>query len=90
MVDAPGWDVAEIAVALTDAFDAKNRIGIAMEGEMLDSVSNVQLGAVIQSQRGRNLTINRFWQEHDAKVIMDGWADRLRTFIDQSHKDAGR
>jgi hypothetical protein len=88
VVQRPGAEVAEIRVAITDAYDKGNHIGIAVEGEMVDSVSRAQVGALVESQRGQNLTINRFWQEHDAKKIMDNWASRLRTVIDDARAGA--
>ena len=86
VVEYPGGDVAEVRVALTDAYDSGGTIGIAIEAEMIDSVSSVQLGAVVESQIGSNLTINSFWRRNDATKIMDAWADRLQNFVDASRE----
>jgi len=85
IVDAPAGDVAVIRTAITDAFAKGARVGISVEAEVIDSVSTVQLGAAIESETGPNLTLNNFWREHDAKVIMDAWAARLREFVDSAH-----
>jgi hypothetical protein len=82
---APAWDVADVKVALTDAYDKDGRVGVAIEAEVLDSVSQVQIGALVQSKQGSNLTFNTFWRNKDAKTILDGWAQRFRETIDAAH-----
>jgi hypothetical protein len=81
----PAWDVADVKVALTDAYDKDGRVGIAIEAEVLDSVSQVQIGALVQSKQGKNLTFNTFWRNKDAKAILDGWAQTFRDTIDAAH-----
>ncbi len=89
VVDNAAGDVAKVKIALTDAYDAGGRVGVAMEGELVDSVSDVQIGALVESQIGKNLTINRFWTEKDATRIMDDWANRLLDAIDAAHAKNG-
>ncbi len=98
VVDAPAWDVADVRVALTDVkksallFNAIPRLklidlglgGMSMEAEIIDSVSNVQIAAAVESKTGRNLWID-FSQFDDAKGAMDEWAYRFRRIIDEAH-----
>ncbi len=85
VVTAPAGDVAEVRVALTDAFRDQRRIGVSMQAEVIDAVSNVQLAALVEGRRGKNVAFNRFWTENDAKQIMDEWARRFRAVVDQAH-----
>jgi hypothetical protein len=85
IANGPAWNVCDVRIALTDAYDAGGRVGVACEGELLDSVSHVQIAALVESQLSENLTISRFWTEQEAKAIMDGWADRLLAAVDRAH-----
>jgi len=98
VVDAPAWDVAEVHVALTDIKQSTPILnviprlklmdvglgGMSMEMEVLDSVSHVQITALVESQTGRNLSID-FTQFDDAKGAMDDWASRFRRVVDEAH-----
>ncbi|MHC5001769.1 MAG: DUF3313 family protein [Planctomycetota bacterium] len=84
VVQNPGPGVAEVRLALTEAFDAGNRVGLNIEAELLDSLSTIQMGALLESQMGQNLTLTRFWTEHDAKAIMDS-SQRFRDRLDEIH-----
>jgi hypothetical protein len=85
VVETAGPDVADVRVALTDGYIKDNRVGIAVEFELLDSVSQYQIAALVETQRGPNLTISDFWKRQDAKTIMDNWAQRFRTVVDDAH-----
>lgn len=85
VVTAPAGDVGEIRIGLIDAYRKNRRVGITMQAEVIDAVSNVQIAGLVEAQRGSNIALNRFWTESDAKSIMDDWAQRLRRVVDEAH-----
>lgn len=98
IVTAPAWDVGELRVALTDLqrstpiLNAIPRLkiadiglgGLAMEAEIIDSVSNVQIAALVESSVGRNLSWNPT-EFDDAIGAMKDWAARFRAAVDAAH-----
>ncbi|MEO0586513.1 MAG: DUF3313 family protein [Planctomycetota bacterium] len=101
VVDAPGVDVAEVRIALTDlkrSADVLNAVprlkitdlglgGLAMEGEVLDSFSGVQIAALVESIQGKNLSWNPT-EYDDAEGAMGDLASRLVAAIDLAHEKA--
>jgi hypothetical protein len=101
VVSDPAGDVAEVRVAITDikrstpVLNVIPRLklvdfglgGLAMEAEVIDSVSNVQIAALVESSVGRNLSWNTT-QWDDAIGAMKDWAKRFRAAVDAAH-DAG-
>jgi len=102
IVTAPAYDVGEVRIALTDiqrSTPILNAIprpkitdlglgGLAMEAEIIDSVSNVQIAALVESSTGRNLNWNPTeWD--DAIGAMNDWARRFRKTVDAAHAPAG-
>ena len=86
---APG--VARIRVALTDIqkTNAANILpqasllgvglgGVSMEGEVIDSVTGEQIGAVVESQKGSRIPFSNLGEWTTAKKIMDDWGKRFR------------
>ncbi len=86
---APG--VARIRVALTDIkkTSAANILpqasllgvglgGASMEGEVIDSVTGEQIGAVVESQKGSRIPFSNLGEWTTAKKIMDDWGKRFR------------
>ena len=86
---APG--VARVRVALTD-IEKTNAVnilpqasllgvglgGAAMEGEVIDSMTSMQIGAVVESQKGSRIPFSNLGEWTTAKKIMDDWAKRFR------------
>lgn len=86
---APG--VAKVRVALTD-IEKTNAVnilpqasllgvglgGASMEGEVIDSVTGEQIGAVVESQKGSRIPFSNLGEWTTSKKIMDDWANRFR------------
>jgi hypothetical protein len=100
VVKQAGPGVARIRLALTDldkSSPALNAIpqtkligtglgGATMEGEILDSLTGEQLAAVVQSQKGKRLSLSGLTKYGDAKAVMDDWAQRLVQKLDEANK----
>lgn len=84
IVASGGADVAEIRVAITEAYKTGNRLGLTVEGEIIDSFSTVQVAAVMRTELGE-IHVGDWWDGPSAKQIMDAWAARLRQAIDIAH-----
>jgi hypothetical protein len=80
-----GVDVAEIRVAVTDAYKTGNRLSLTVEGEIMDSYSTFQAAAVMRNDLGE-AHLGDWWDGPSAKQIMDAWATRLRQVIDIAHR----
>ncbi len=91
---APG--VARVRVALTDIkkTNAINILpqasllgaglgGASMEGEVIDSVTGEQIGAVVESQKGSRIPFSNLGKWSTSKKIMDDWANRFRQRLDE-------
>jgi len=99
IVYRPGPGVARVRVAITDL--KRSRIvqniwpvskaigtglgGASLEAEIIDSVTGEQIGAVVESQLGNRLSLDGLSTWGDVKAIMDGWAKRFRTRLDEAH-----
>ena len=95
----PGPGVARIRVAITDLKKSNpvlNTIpqtklagvglgGASMEAEMIDSQTGRQIGAAVESQLGERLSLAGMTTWGDAKQVMDNWAKRLKTRLDEAH-----
>jgi len=84
IVTAGGVDVAEIRVAITDAYKTGTRLGLTVEGEINDSYSTFQAAAVMRTELGESY-LGDWWDGPSAKQIVDAWAARLRQVIDIAH-----
>lgn len=95
VVDKPGQGVARLRVALTDMEKSSAvsliphasllRAGIggaSMEAEVLDSVTGLQVGAVVESGKGSHIPFANLGDWTAAKSVMDGWAERFRKRLD--------
>ena len=49
--------------------------GASMEGEVVDSVTGKQLGAVVQSGKGNQFELDTFSELDDVKDVIDSWAE---------------
>ncbi len=99
MVSQPGPGVARLRVALTDldkSTPALNVLpqtkltglgvgGAAMEAELLDSQTGVQIGAVVQKKKGGLVSFSGLKKWGDAKAVMDAWAKQFRERLDEAH-----
>ncbi len=59
--------------------------GAAMEGEMVDSVTGVQIAAVIRWGSGSRIGRAGFTHTGDAKIVINRWVKDLRERIDEAH-----
>jgi hypothetical protein len=84
VVEASSTDTAEIRMAITDAYKSGSQLGLSIEGEILDSFSAVQIGAVIRTDLG-NRYVGDWWDRTSAKEIINDWSRRLREAIDSAH-----
>jgi Protein of unknown function (DUF3313) len=48
--------------------------GAAMEGEVIDAVSGIQLAAVVKSGKGNQFEVDTFSELDDVKDVIDTWA----------------
>jgi hypothetical protein len=59
--------------------------GASMEAEVIDSQTGEQIGAVIQSQKGKRISMSGLKKWGDAKAVMDDWVKRFRKLLDEAH-----
>ncbi len=94
----PGPGVARIRVALTDIqkTSAINILpqasllgagigGASMEAEVVDSMTNQQIGAVVESGKGGRIPFTNLGDWSAAKSVIDGWASRFEKRLKDSH-----
>ncbi|MCP4260879.1 MAG: DUF3313 domain-containing protein [Planctomycetes bacterium] len=98
VVRQPGSGVAKIRIALTDIEQSSpvlNAIphtmlvgaglgGASMEAEVVDSVTGEQIAAVVQSQKGKKLSLEGLSKWGNAKAVMDGWAQSFTERLDEA------
>ena len=85
----PGPGVARIRVAITDLKKSTELTGVgpggaSMEAEVVDSQTHQQIGAVVESQLRERLSMAGISSWDDAKAVMDDWARRLKTRLDDA------
>ena len=99
IVYQPGHGVARLRSALTDLKKSgivQNVLpiskavgsglgGASLEAELLDSQTGEQIGAIVESQLGKRLSLDGYSTWGDAKAVMDGWAKRFRKRLDETH-----
>ena len=82
IVSEPGPDVAEIRIAVTEAYRTAGKRGLSVQGEILDN-SNTQVGAVVRTEINQQFT--RDWQDKEAsRKMVEAWAQRLVKTIDEA------
>ena len=95
---APG--VARVRIAVTDLKNSgiiQNILpigkvagtglgGATLEAELIDSQTGEQIGALVESQIGERLSLDGYSTWGDAKGIMDRWAKRFRTRLDEARQ----
>jgi hypothetical protein len=83
VVTEKGPDVAEVRIALTEGYKTGGKIGLCIQGEILDS-SNTQVAAVVRTELSERYVAD--WESKDtAKKMVDEWALRLRQVLDEAH-----
>ena len=99
VVDVPGAGTATLRIGITDVDDTIGILnitiytkitgaglgGAAMEGEVVDSVTGEQIGAVIRWGSGSRILRAGFTHTGDAKIVINRWAKDLRDRIDEAH-----
>jgi len=83
VVTEPGPDVAEVRIALTEGYRTGSKLGLCVQGEVLDS-SKTQVAAVVRTELSEHFIAD--WETRDtAKKMVNEWALRLRAMLDQAH-----
>jgi hypothetical protein len=99
VVAVPGPGIATLRIGITDVDDTIGALnvtiytkitgaglgGAAMEGELVDSVTGEQIGAVIRWGSGSRILRAGFTHTGDAKIVIGRWAKDLRQRIDEAH-----
>jgi len=83
VVAEPGPGVGEIRIAVTEAYGTGGKLGLSVQGEILDN-SKTQVGAVVRTELSQYYTPD--WQDKAAaREMVEEWAQRLLKAIDQAH-----
>ena len=99
VVEVPGPGTATLRIGITDVDDTIGALnisiytkitgaglgGAAMEGELVDSVTGEQIGAVIRWGSGSRILRAGYTHTGDAKIVIGRWAKDLRQRIDEAH-----
>jgi hypothetical protein len=89
IVTEAGPDVGEIRLAITEAYKTGGRLGLCVQGEILDN-SDTQVAAVVRTELSELYSPD--WENRETARKMVGiWAERLRKAVDEAHgSTAGR
>lgn len=102
VTDAPGVGVARVRLALTGVAKSTwwkkvhpvsraagaGTGGAAMEGEVVDSLTGEQLGAVVQAGTGNQFDLSAFSTLADVKSVIDDWAEHAATNVRELRSSA--
>lgn len=84
VVSAPGPDVGEIRIALTGAYRTGGKLGLCVQGEILDN-SNTQVAAVVRTELSEYYAPG--WEDkQSAREIVQAWTQRLVKAIDETRR----
>jgi len=83
IVNEPGPEVAEIRLALTSAYRTGGKLGLCVQGEILDN-SNTQVAAVMRTELSE-LYVPNWETKPTARQMVETWAQRLRKLIDEAN-----
>ena len=84
IVNSPGPDVGEIRMAITEGYKTGGKLGICVQGEILDN-SNTQVAAVVRTELSQYYSPN--WEDKEtAKEMVQTWAQRLLKAIDETRR----
>lgn len=104
VTDDVGPHVARVRLALTGVaksewwmklypaarFSGAGTGGAAMEGEVIDSMTGRELGAVVQAASGNQFNLANFSTLSDVESAIDKWADNARQRLEEMRADAKR
>jgi hypothetical protein len=83
VVSEPGPDVAEIRIAITDAYRTGGKVGLCIQGEILDN-SGTQVAAVVRTELSEYYAPS--WENKStARSMVEAWAQRLLKTLDEAH-----
>jgi hypothetical protein len=83
VVSEPGPGVGEIRVAITGAYATAGKLGLCVQGEILDN-SKTQVGAVVRTELSEYYSPG--WEDRaTARKMVDEWGQRLLKAIDEAH-----
>jgi hypothetical protein len=99
LVSQAGPGVVRIRVALTDLKKSNPVLntlpqtklmgtglgGASMEAELIDSVTGRQIAAIVETQKGKKLSMAGMTKWGDAKSVMDMWANRFSVRLEEIH-----
>ena len=99
IVNEPGQGVARIRIGLAEVDDTIGLLnvsiytkitglglgGLAMEGEIVDSVTGEQIVAAIRWGSGSRVMRAGFTHTGDAKILIDRWTKQVRKQVDEQH-----
>lgn len=102
IVRNPGPDVAKLRIAITDLRSSTPALNVlpqtellglglgevSVEAELLDSQTNKQIAAVVESQQVKRFSVADFSDWGGIEAIMDVWAKQLATRINEAHTAA--
>ena len=97
ITNTAGPGVARVRIAITNLKDSKwwmklhpgtnltgaGRGGATMEGEVVDSISGKQIGAVVQAGVGSQFTAFNYSTVSDIKTTIDEWAKQFSARLDE-------
>lgn len=77
-------NVAEVRVAITDAYKTGSQFGLTVEGSIVDSASAYQAAAVMKTELA-DAQLGSWWDSERARSIVDGWSERMAEAIVLAH-----
>jgi hypothetical protein len=82
IVSEPGPGTAEIRIAVTEAYGTAGKLGLCVQGEILDN-SNTQVAAVVRTELSQYYSPS--WEDKEtARQMVNEWSQRLLKTIDQA------
>ncbi len=99
IVPQPGPGIAIVDIAITDIEDpvqvmsssplasisGRGAGSVSLEAEVLDSQTYEQIGALIESQKGKRVSLKNLKKWEHVKSVMDDWAKKFRERLDEAH-----
>jgi len=83
-VSGPGPEVGEIRIALTSAYRTGGKLGLCVQGEILDS-SKTQVAAVVRTELSEYYAPG--WEDKNSgRELVQAWAERLVKMIDDTRR----
>lgn len=103
VTNTPGVGVARVRIAITDVQLSKWYLnlhpaskmtgagagGASMEAEVIDSVTGMQLAAVVQAGKGSQFELDTFSKLDDVKDVIDRWAQAASERLKEMRESRG-